>query len=79
MNKTYFGNDYSSGTPIPKAMWWYIQEIKYKDVVNADFCNKLFNNEMKEFFEKYPEELTKSYPITKEDIEFYKKELRINE
>lgn len=60
MNKIYFGNDYSSGTPIPKAMWWYIQEMEYK-------------------FEKYPEELTKFYPITKEDIELYKKELRINE
>lgn len=78
MKRVYFENDYQGGTPIPRAMWWYINEIGYKGIVNAELCNELLNNEMKEFFEKYPEELTASRPITEQDVKFYKKELTHN-
>ena len=75
MGRVYFKNDYQGRASIPKAMWWYINEIGYKGIINAEFCNNLLNNEMKDSFEKYPEELTTSRPITEEDIKFYKKEL----
>ena len=87
MKEVYFKNDNEGTTPIPKAMWWYCIEKKYKCPLNADFCNKLLNNELKEFFEKYPEELTKSVKlmnpfswgtnITEEDIRFYKSEIEV--
>ena len=55
MEKIYFKNGYEGNTPIPKAMWWYICENFDKNThVNADICNKLLNNELKDFFEKYP-------------------------
>ena len=89
MNKIYFKNGYKSGTPIPKVMWWYICENFDKNThVNAELCNELLNNELKHFFEIYPEELYKSATfsmfsntsnITDEDIEFYKRELKIDE
>lgn len=88
MEKIYFKNDYEGGTPIPKAIYWYLLEIGYKEKVNADVCNKLLNNELKYFFEKYPNELTNavritnifnfSTNITEEDINFYKKEIKIS-
>ena len=89
MEKEYFKNEYEGGTPIPKAMYWYCCETLDKNThINADLCNKLLNNELKDFFEKYPEELKKACVITNiftfktnitdEDIEFYKSEIRIN-
>lgn len=75
---------------IPKVMWWYICENFDEDTyVNADICNKLLNNELKDFFEKYPKELTNACMftdilnfktnITEEDINFYKSEINIKE
>lgn len=88
MEKEYFKNGYEGGTPIPKAMYWYCYETLDKNThINADLCNKLLNNELKDFFEKYPEELKKPCTfnlfvsktnITDEDIEFYKSEIKIN-
>ena len=81
MEKVYFKNEYEGNTPIPKAMWWYICENFDKNThVNADICNKLLNNELKDFFEKYPKELTNTCVfITQEDINFYKSEINIKE
>lgn len=86
MDRIYFKNDYEGGTPIPKVIYWYARETKYKSALNADYCKKLLNNELKEFFEKHPEELTNKVQfnwmgennITKEDLKFYKKEIKIN-
>lgn len=85
MERIYFKNEQEGGTPIPKVMWWYCIEKKYKRPLNADFANELLNNDLKKFFKKYTEELKKpclfkgifssETNITKEDIEFYKKEL----
>ena len=85
MEKEYFKK---GGTPIPKSMYWYCCETLDKNThINADLCNKLLNNELKDFFEKYPKELKKACTfdlfgsktnITDEDIEFYKSEIKIN-
>ena len=76
---------FSKGTPIPKVIHWYALKTKLKWDLDADYCNKLLNNDLKEFFEKYPEELTNAVlfnwkgetNITKEDKKFYKKEIKI--
>lgn len=85
MEKIYFKNGQEGGTFIPKVMWWYCIEKKYKRPLNADFANELLNNDLKNFFKKYPEELKKPCVfkdffsgitnITEKDIQFYKKEL----
>lgn len=85
MDRIYFKNGYEGGTPIPKVIYWYALETNHKSALNADYCNKLLNNELKEFFEKHAEELTNKIRfnwmgennITKEDVEFYKKEIKI--
>ena len=70
--------------PIPKVIWWYVLETHYKGILNAKKCNELYNNELKEFFKKHPEELWNkvdvnfidySTNITKEEKRFYKKEI----
>lgn len=84
MEKIYFKNEYKSGTPIPKVIWWYALKINYKGALDADYCNNLINNELKDFFEKYPKELNNSLSmhgnwennITKQDEEFYNKEIK---
>ena len=85
MNKKYFKNEYKSGTPVPKVIWWYALKNNYKGAIDSEYCNNLLNNELKEFFEKHAEELTNKVlfnlmgenNITKEDVKFYKKEIKI--
>lgn len=87
MGKTYFKNEYKSGTPVPKVIWWYALKINYKGAINSKYCNNLLNNELKDFFEKYPEELNNSLSmygnwqtnITKQEESFYNKEIKIKE
>lgn len=83
MNKVYFKDYPDTSTAIPKVMWWYCIEIKYKGCLNAEYANYLFNNDLKEFFEKYPDELYNAShldwhgnnDITEEESKFYFKEL----
>ena len=79
----------ATGTPIPKAMYYYMCKVNEKQqepiALNAELANKLFNNEMAAFFEKYPDEINKPClvnmfgvsNITEEDKKFYEKELKI--
>ena len=66
-------------TPVPNVMWWYYME-KYRDSgipLDADLCNKWLNEDLEDFFKKYPDELYKA-DITlmkKSDLDFYKKEI----
>lgn len=88
-NKIIFENYPNVGTPVPKAMYYYVAKQNadkdYKDLIwlNAKLANKLYQNEMSDFFKKYPAEINKKVlvdwygntNITKEECEFYKKEL----
>lgn len=88
-NKIYFKNydeidNIAIRTPIPKVIYWYALETRYKGALDANYCNKLLNLDLKEFFEKYPKELTNAVllnckeetNITNEDKKFYKKEIK---
>lgn len=87
MKKIHFKNEYEGGTPIPKVILWYATKTKHKGALNADYCNNLLNNQLKKFFDKYPEELYNAASlswngnnnITKENEEFYNKEIKIEE
>ena len=45
--------------------------------LNADLCNKWLNEDLKVFFEKYPDELYKAdlKLVKQSDLELYKKEI----
>lgn len=69
-----------NNTPIPVVIFWlYIEKYgynNYEQPLNADFCNRVFNNELKDFFEKHPEEIEfTSVSILEAKKEYYKKEL----
>lgn len=86
MYKTYFKNGYEGGTPIPKVILWYAEKTKYKGVLNANYANELLNNQLKDFFDKYPEELHNiamlsflgQNNITEEEIKKYNLEILNN-
>lgn len=89
MFKYYFKNGYEGGTPIPKVMWWYMIETKDKSCLNAQKANELYNNDLRAFFERHPEELynkvdvdfihqTFKTNITEQDVKFFRKEIKIN-
>ena len=91
MKKIIFKDYPNTGTPIPKAMYYYVAQLNadrdYKDLLwlNAELANKLYENEMSKFFKKYPDELNRkclidmfgNTNITIEECEFYKKELGV--
>ena len=90
MPKYYFKDGYEGGTPIPKVIWWYAIETNYTGPLNALKCNEWYNNDLKVFFERHPEELyniadidfahrTFASNMTDEEREFYRKEIKINE
>ena len=69
-----------NNTPIPVVIFWlYIEKYgynNYEQPLNADFCNRVFNNELKDFFEKHPEEIGFTFvSILEAKKEYYKKEL----
>lgn len=83
-----FRDGYEGGTPIPKVMWWYMIETHDTSALNAAKANELYNNELKDFFKRHPEELhnivnvdfihgrTFTTNMTNEDIELFKKEIK---
>ena len=69
-----------NNTPIPVViLWLYIEKYgynNYEQPLNADFCNRVFNNELKNFFERHPEEIEFTFvSILEAKKEYYKKEL----
>lgn len=91
MGKIVFKND--CGHFVPKAMYWYGCQINKINVDNnlplicldAKMCNKLYRNELASFFEKYPDEIEKSFDynletletnITDKEKKFYEKQFK---
>ena len=87
INNIYFKNDYTGGTPIPKVILWYAIKTDYKGSLNAYYANELLNNQLKDFFDKYPEELhniasinwTGHNNITEEENKKYALEILVKE
>lgn len=79
MDIIYFKNGEEGKTPIPKIIYWYALKTNYYGALSAEYCNKVLNNELKNFFEKYPEELHNKVlldwrgnnNITEEEKQFY--------
>lgn len=84
MNKIHFKNYQDTSKPIPKVILWYAIQTNYKGILNAEYVNKLFNNKLKEFFEKYPDELYNDShvdwcgrnDITEKESKFYYEKLK---
>lgn len=75
--------DLENNTKLPKVIYWYALETKHKGEINAKYCNKLAKNELKDFFDKYPEQANDGVTmnisgisnITEEDKKFFKREI----